>query len=275
VNNSVSAENSQPEFIAEVRDGIAYATVNRPHARNAMTSAMFEALFELLARIGDDRSVRVVLLKAVGQNFIAGGDVKAFAAGLDLTPDERAKDMRSRAARAGRIATAIARLPQPVIVAARGYVVGAGLSILTAADLAVVSDTAKFMLSHVGLGLSPDGAASFFLPRHVGLKRAAQIAFLGDAIDAEEAATMGLVNWVVPDAGLEQRAEVLAQRLAAGPAVATAEIKSLLGKTFGRSLDQQIAAENDALEKCALTQDYAEGLRAIQERRKPRFGGKA
>jgi 2-(1,2-epoxy-1,2-dihydrophenyl)acetyl-CoA isomerase len=180
--------------------------------------------------------------------------------------------MKARAARAGRISAAIARLPQAVIVAARGYSVGAGLSIVAAADLAIASENAQFVLAHINLGMSPDGGASFFLPRQVGLKRAKQIALLGDAISAQEASAMGLVNWVVPDAELDQRAQELAQRLAAAPAAAVAEIKALFGRTFEGDLDAQIAAENESLRNCALTPDFAEGLRALREKRKPRFG---
>ena len=84
---------------------------------------------------------------------------------------------------------------------------------------------------------------------------------------------MGLVNWVVPDAELEQRAQELAMRLAAAPVSAVAEIKTLFGRSFDRDLDEQIAAENDAIKRCALTTDFAEGLRAVREKRKPRFGG--
>jgi 2-(1,2-epoxy-1,2-dihydrophenyl)acetyl-CoA isomerase len=266
-------DNLNAEIIAEIRGGIAYVTVNRPDARNAMTSGMFEELVAFLDQLRDDREVRVLLLQAAGNTFIAGGDVKAFAAGLEMTPEARAEDMRTRAQRAGRVCSAIARLPQAVVVAARGYAVGVGLSIISAADLAIVSDNVQFLLAHVSLGLSPDGAVSFFLPRQVGLKRAKQIALLGEAISAHEACAMGLVNWVVPDAELEGRAGALAVRLAAAPATAVAEIKSLLGTSFERDLAGQVAAEVRSLHRCALTPDFAEGLRAIREKRKAQFGG--
>jgi 2-(1,2-epoxy-1,2-dihydrophenyl)acetyl-CoA isomerase len=267
-----TADTQDAGIIVEIREGIAYATVNRPDARNAMTSNMFEELLGFLERVRNDSAVRVVLLQAAGQTFIAGGDVKVFAAGLEMTPEARAEDMRARAQRAARICAAIAQIPQPVIVAARGYAVGVGLSIISAADLAIVSDTARLVLAHVSLGLSPDGAASFFLPRQVGLKRAKQIALLGDAIGAHEALAMGLVNWVVPDAELDARAGELAVRLAAAPAKALAEIKALFGSSFDRDLDGQVAAEAHSLYRCALTADFAEGLRAIREKRKARFG---
>jgi 2-(1,2-epoxy-1,2-dihydrophenyl)acetyl-CoA isomerase len=269
----VSNKPDRPEadFITEIRGAIAYATVNRPAVRNAMTSEMFEQFTSFLDQIGNSREVRVLLLQATGKTFIAGGDVKAFAAGLEMTAQARAEDMRVRAERAGRICTAIRRVPQPVLVAARGHAVGAGLSILSAADLAIVADGTQFVLAHISLGLSPDGGASFFLPRQVGLKRAKQIALLGDAVSAQEALAMGLVNWVVPDAELEQRAEQLAQRLAATPAAAMAEIKALMGNSFERNLAGQLAAEVQSLHRCALTADYAEGLRATREKRKARF----
>jgi len=259
--------------LMEVRDSIAFITVNRPDARNAMTSAMFEEMMLLLDRVQSDRDIRVVLMQGAGTSFIAGGDVKAFAAGLELSAEDRAEDMKRRAARAGRISAAIARLPQPVIVAVRGYAVGAGLSIVAAADLVIASENAQFVLAHISLGMSPDGAASFFLPRVVGLKRANQIALLGDAVSAREACAMGLINWVVPDEELDTRARQLVMRLVAAPAAAVAQIKRLFQSSFERDLDEQVIAENESLRQCALTDDFAEGLRAIKEKRKPRFGG--
>jgi len=177
-----------------------------------------------------------------------------------------------RAEGAGALCAALSSIPQPVVVAARGAAVGVGASIIFAADLALVSETAKLRLSHITLGLSPDGAATFFLPRIAGLKRANAVALLGDSINAEEALAMGLVNWVVPDAELETRAEALVERLAAAPRSALVEIKRLMSNSHHRGLAQQVAAEVESLHRCALTSDYVEGLRAVLEKRSPRFG---
>jgi 2-(1,2-epoxy-1,2-dihydrophenyl)acetyl-CoA isomerase len=147
-----------------------------------------------------------------------------------------------------------------------------GASVVFAADLAMVSDNAKIGLTHVTLGISPDGAGTFFLPRLVGMKRAAQIALLGETMNADELLDLGLVNWVVPDGELEDRAMALARKLAEGAPVAQQETKRLLLGSLGRDVDTQVAAEAESLARCALTDDYAEGLSAILARRAPRFG---
>lgn len=263
---------TEPQLKIVIGDGIARATINRPAARNAISSAIIEQMLELLERMKGDNSIRVLLLDAAGENFIAGGDVKAFARGLELGAEGRGADMEERAARAGRLCVAIAEVPQPVIVAARGYVVGVGMSILCAADLAILSDTARLMLSHVSLGISPDGAATWNLPRQAGLKRANRIALLGDQVAAVEAVAIGLANWCVPDDQLEAEAQLLARRIANGARQAQVESKALLRASFVRDLHGQVAAEAAALGRCARTEDFAEGLRAITGRRAARFG---
>ncbi len=260
------------ELTIKIADGIARATINRPHARNAISSEIIMSLLELLARMHEDSSIRMLLLDAAGANFIAGGDVKAFARGLELDAEGRANDMGERADRAGRLCQAIAEVPQPVVVAARGHVVGVGVSILAAADLAILSDTARITLSHVGLGISPDGAATWSLPRQIGLKRAKQIVLLGETVAAAQALEMGLANWVVPDAELDERAMELAQRVVRGAKAAQVEGKALLQASFSRAIEGQVGAEVAALRRCAATEDFAEGLRAITEKRPAQFG---
>jgi 2-(1,2-epoxy-1,2-dihydrophenyl)acetyl-CoA isomerase len=260
------------EVILRIEDGVAYATVHRPKARNAMAPHVRRPLTRFVESLKTNTDVRVLLLQATGPSFIAGGDVKSFSLGLEMTPEARAEDMRGRAAGAGVFSAALASIPQPVIVAGRGPSVGVGASIMLAADLVMLSENAMLRLSHVTLGISPDGLASWFLPRVVGLKRANQIAMLGDAITAQEALALGLVNWVFPDEDLDAEAEKLARRLAAGAPQALAEIKRLLLTSGGRDMDAQISAEAESLRRCALTDDYAEGLRAVLERRTPRFG---
>jgi 2-(1,2-epoxy-1,2-dihydrophenyl)acetyl-CoA isomerase len=265
----------ESELILEVQDGIAYATMNRPSARNALSTPVRQELCSFIEGLASAPDVRVLFLQARGDTFIAGGDLKLFAAGLEMSDEDRAEDMRARAEGAGALCAALSSIPQPVLVAARGHAIGVGASIVFAADLAMVSRTAKLRLSHVSLGLSPDGAATYFLPRKAGLKRATALAMLGDTIDGEEALAMGLVNWVVPDAELEERAESLARRLAAAPGKALAETKRLMRESLNNGLAEQVAAEVESLRQCALTPDYVEGLRAVLEKRAPRFGGQS
>ena len=264
----------EPRLLTKISGGIAYATINRPEARNAMSSDVREALLEFLLGLAENPDVRVVLIQAAGKSFIAGGDIKAFGDGLAMRREERAADMERRAAGAGRVNAVLSTLPQPVIVAARGYAVGVGASLLFAADLTIASETTKLGLTHVNLGINPDGAGTFFLPRQVGMKRAAQVALLGEMMDAQELLSLGLVNWVVPDGELDERALALAQKLAAGAPVAQRETKRLLQASLSNDIEAQVDAEAASLGRCALTDDYSEGLQAILDRRPPRFGQK-
>lgn len=259
-------------LVLRLNDGVAFVTLNRPERRNALGPKLRIALTEFLERAGKDPAVRVVVIQGAGDTFMAGGNIKGFAEGLGLAPEPRGDDMRERAYGAGVLSALIAKMPQPVIVAARGPAVGYGASMVYAADLVVLSETAMLRLSHVGLSLVPDGGATWFLPRLVGPRRATEIALLGDPMSAGEALAAGIANKVVADAELEATAEALARRLAAAPRVAVAEIKQLLRNSYANDIDTQIDAESDALKRCAMTDDYVEGVRALLEKRRPRFG---
>ena len=265
-------EAGEPWLLTSIENGVACATLNRPEARNALALELRLDLMAFLESLRTRTDVRVLLIQAAGKSFIAGGDIKVFARGLEMSPEDRSADMKMRATGAGRLSELIQTLPQPVIVAARGFAVSVGASVIFAADLAMVSENTKVGLTHVTLGISPDGAGTFLLPRLVGMKRAAQIALLGEMMDADELLGMGLVNWIVPDGELEDRAMALARKLADGAPVAQQETKRLLHGALAREIDGQVAAEAESLARCALTGDYAEGLRAILDRRAPRFG---
>jgi len=265
-------EAGEPWLLTSIEDGVACATLNRPEARNALALELRLDLMAFLESVRDREDVRVVLIQGAGKSFIAGGDIKIFARGLEMSPQERSDDMKMRATGAGTLSQLMQSLPQPVIVAARGFAVGVGASVVFAADLAMISDNLKVGLTHVTLGISPDGVGTWFLPRQVGMKRAAQIALLGEMMSADELKDMGLVNWVVPDEELEDRAMALARKIADGARVAQQETKRLLQGALDRDIGAHITAEAESLARCALTDDYAEGLSAILAKRAPRFG---
>jgi 2-(1,2-epoxy-1,2-dihydrophenyl)acetyl-CoA isomerase len=156
----------------------------------------------------------------------------------------------------------------------RGYCAGAALSFVAGSDLTIASDSAKFLLAHVGLGLSPDAATSYHLPRAVGVKIAKQLAFFGDRFDAEEALRIGLVNWVVPDAELDAKTEEILKRLAVAPSVSIAQSKRLMNRALGNTLSEQLTDEGIGVGNCAASDDLKEGIRAFVEKRKPQFRGR-
>ena len=128
--------------------------------------------------------------------------------------------------------------------------------------------------AYANIGTSPDGGSTHHLPRIVGLRRALELAFVADPFDAKRAAELGLVNWVVPDAELDARADAIAQRLAQGPTAAFARTKALLNGTFERSMKEQLDLEVEGFSASAATHDFAEGVTAFVEKRKPRFEGR-
>ena len=171
-------------LLVEVHDGIATLTFNRPDARNAMSLDMRAAFVEASVRVERDPAVRCVVLKGAGDHFMAGGDVKRFFGGLDQDDDQRYETFLHGIQETHRSIAALRRMAKPVLASVQGAAAGLGMSLVMAADLAIAAEDAFFTLAYVKLGTSPDGSGSFFLPRIVGLKRAAEIAMLGDRFDA-------------------------------------------------------------------------------------------
>ena len=165
-------------------------------------------------------------------------------------------------------------LPIPVVAAVHGAVAGFGVSLMLACDLAIAADDALFTLAYGQIGTSPDGGATFHLPRAVGQKRAMELAMLGERIDAATAERFGLVNRVVPVAELDSEVARVAGRLADGPTAALARTKALLNEAYDRDLAAHLDAERDGFVASAATADFAEGIAAFVAKRPPRFEGR-
>jgi 2-(1,2-epoxy-1,2-dihydrophenyl)acetyl-CoA isomerase len=261
-------------LLLEVSEGVATVTLNRPEALNTLSDDMVTALVEVMTRVEADEAVRCVVVRGAGDHFMAGGDIKGFHGRIAETPAERSTHFRAKIHKLHPAIAAMRRMPKPVVASLRGAAAGFGLSLALAADLAIASDDAYFTLAYCRIGTSPDGGSSYHLPRIVGLRKAMEIALLGDRFDAETAQRLGLVNWVVPAADLEAETAKLAARLARGPGRALGETKALLNASLDNPLEAQLALEVESFASCAATQDFAEGVTAFVEKRSANFVGK-
>ena len=260
----------------EVRyqDGIATLVMNRPEARNALSMNMRAALADVLHDIERDESVRCVVLKGAGEHFMAGGDVKGMGESIKKSPAEIRKEFILRIHDLHPIMFAMRRMPKPIIASCQGAAAGAGVSMALACDLVIASEDAFFTLAYCRIGTSPDGSSSFHLPRAVGIKKAMEIALLGDRFDAQTAKDIGMINFVVPTAELEVETNALAQRLAAGPTHVYGNTKALFYRSLESEFEAQLQAEAEYFSDCASRPDFREGVSAFIEKREAKFTGK-
>ena len=257
-----------------INDGIATLTMNRPEARNALSMDMRSELCNALHDVEIDASVRCVVLKGAGDHFMAGGDVKGMGETIKKSADEIKKEFMLRIHDLHPIMFAMRRMPKPIIASCRGAAAGAGVSMALACDLVIAAEDAFITLAYCKIGTSPDGSSSFHLPRAVGIKRAMEIALLGDRFSAQTAKDIGMINFVVPNDELESETQKLATRLAAGPTHVYGNTKALFYRSLESEFESQLQAEAEYFSDCASRPDFKEGVTAFIEKREPRFTGK-
>lgn len=254
-------------------DNIVTLTMNRPEVRNALSLEMRSLLNDALHDIEHDVSVRCVVLKGEGEHFLAGGDVKGMSESIKKSPQEIKKEFVLRIHDLHPIMFAMRRMPKPIIASVRGAAAGAGVSIALACDLVIASEDAFFTLAYCHIGTSPDGSATFHLPRTVGIKKAMEIALLGDRLDAKTAQEWGLINFVVPTDKLLEETDKLAARLAKGPTHVYGNTKALLYRSIQSEFEAQLQAEGESFSDCASRADFREGVTAFVEKRQANFTG--
>ena len=255
--------------LLEKNGAIATVTLNRPAQLNALNDAMMFGLRDVLADVAADTAIRAVILRGAGKAFMAGGDVAMFHA----KKDEVSSLFHELGGTFHDSIKLMRRMPKPVIASVQGACAGGGLSVMLACDLAISADTAQFTLAYARIGTSPDGGSTVFLPRIVGSRKALELALLPDVFNAEQAKTLGILNWVVAENALEAETLKIAQRLAIGPTRAFANTKALINSTFDQPMDAQLDAEVRSFADCASGDDFKEGVTAFVEKRKPTFKG--
>lgn len=263
------------ELLIDHQDGITTLTMNRPKVLNALSLDMRHAMFDAMDEIENDPKVRCVVLRGAGGNFMAGGDVKNFAADIAPMPGEKRKVYFERRVHSLHpMMFQMQRMKKPLLASVEGAAAGAGMSFMMACDMAIATTNSIYRFSYSAIGASPDGTGSYNLPRIVGTRRALELAMLGDKIDAETAHRYNLVNFLVEPGDIEAETFKLAERLANGPTVSYGSIKELMYSSHANSFEAQLAMEARNFGICAATEDWAEGVMAFAEKRKPEFKGK-
>lgn len=250
---------------------VAWITLNRPEAMNAITSDQRERLIQLFSEASADPDVRAVVLTATGRGFCAGADLRGGSLAAKRVAGDVARVIRLGAQR---LIAAVLDCEKPVIAAVNGTAAGIGAHLAFACDLVIAAEPARFVEVFVRRGLVPDGGGAYLLPRLIGPQRAKELMFFGDALSAADAERLGLVNRVVPAEELEKTAREWAERLAAGPTRALALTKQLVNASLDTDRATAFAAEAAAQEINMTTADAKEGVAAFVERRRAEFSGR-
>jgi 2-(1,2-epoxy-1,2-dihydrophenyl)acetyl-CoA isomerase len=231
---------------------------------------MAEELSSALRSAKDDDEIRAVLLTGSGRAFSAGQDLAEVAP----RDDGSMPDLGDIVARQyNPIVRAIRMLEKPVVCAVNGVAAGAGANVAFACDIVLAAEEATFIQSFARVGLIPDSGGTFLLPRIIGLQRATALAMLGDKLPASTAKEWGLVYDVVPAAVLANTSFEIAKRLASMPTRALGLTKRAFNAGLHNDLDAQLALEEELQREAGRSADYAEGVRAFVEKRKPVYRG--
>jgi 2-(1,2-epoxy-1,2-dihydrophenyl)acetyl-CoA isomerase len=267
----------EEQLLHRVEGAVAWITLNRPEAQNAITPDQRNRLIELLRDAGSDLAVRAVVLTATGKGFCTGADLRVTRAPVarpEGAPDRAAGDV-SRLLREGsqRLIAALLDCEKPVIAAVNGTAAGIGAHMAFACDLVIAAQSARFIEVFVRRALVPDGGGAYLLPRLVGPQKAKELMFFGDFLSAKDAQQLGLVNKVVADRDLEVHAREWAEKLAEGPTRALSLTKWLVNRSLESSRAEAFDDEALAQELNMGTLDAQEGVKSFVERREPDFRG--
>ena len=255
-------------LVLDKEGGIATLRLNRPEQLNAVSTSMERSIRRALNDISKDKSIKVLILTGTGRGFSAGTDINnGLPALYKMSEKELAEGMRSTA-------LGFYDISKPTIAAINGVTAGVGLAMALLCDMRIASEKATFTPGYVRMGLTPDVASTYLLPRLVGTARAMEFMITGDLIDAAEAYRIGMLNKVVPEEELMKTARELATKIARGAPIAIELTKQDIRRSAHNSIEQQIELEASTFYTCLQTEDHKEAAKAFLEKRRPEFKGK-
>jgi len=254
--------------LLQIEGPVARITLNRPRSLNVFDERMGRELAQALHQVERAPLVKVLVLAGAGRSFMGGGDLNVFNADLEQAAESASRliELFHQSIRC------IKRLSMPVIACIQGPVAGGGVGLALACDLIIAADDTKLVPAYARIGTSPDGGTSWSFTQLLGPRRAMEVLMLGEPIEANQALSLGLINRVVARQELERASQALAQRLAAGPRVALANIKRLVQLAPRSDLDTHLEAERNCFVAAAATADFREGISAFFAGREPAFG---
>lgn len=255
------------KLLIEKKNGIAIVKINNPQSLNALNTAILEELETLFAELEADRHVSVVIITGEGKAFVAGADINQMS-NMDAAQGRAFGEMGARVFRK------IETLAKPVIAAVNGYALGGGCELAMCCDIRIASAKAKFGQPETGLGITPGFSGTQRLPRLVGMGKAKELIFTAEAISAEEAYRIGLVNSVVEPHELMNAAIAMAGKIAERAPVAVKYSKEAINHGMQCSMDEAINIETNLFGLCFATEDQKEGMKAFMEKRKATFNNK-
>src|SRR5262245_7928145 len=257
-------------ILVDRRPGYRIITLNRPQRLNAFTEEMHRALRTALEETERDAECRALLITGAGRAFCAGQDLSDRLA----KPGEKVGLGVGLEQFYNPLVCKLRALPFPVIAAVNGVAAGAGCNIALACDIVLAAKSATFLQAFAKLGLVPDSGGTWFLPRLIGPARARGLALTGEPVLADKAEAWGLIWKMTEDLDLMAQAHQLCTHFASAPTVGLALTKRILDESWGNDLDSQLDLERETQREASLTPDYAEGVRAFLEKRRPVFTGR-
>lgn len=250
------------------QNGVANVTLDSGKA-NPLSTKTLEELFEAAVGVSEDEDVRCVVLTGSGGFYCSGFDLGKLEGG----PEDGAT-LRTAVSTFHDAVVQLHQAEKPVVTGVNGVAAGGGFGLALLGDVMVMSEDARLEYAYSRIGLTGDGGSTFFLPRLVGLRRATEIALLDRPVEADEAVDMGLATEAAPAEEFDERLDEIARKLADGPTKAYAATKRLMARSFDRSLEEQLAAETDAMAESTHTEDYARGVEAFFGDNEPEFEGR-